>query len=185
MTVDIDWREPPEEQELTEGVKALVEAYWARTPEDLAWSYTQKALTQRFGVNAPTLTQLVKQWGWGIVDGLYCEDCGSVSSAPNRTTYQQLQQKAARGEEYRCADCEAERAQERREAAQLSDDRRRQYVKEHWNGWKRAGGPESVDDISLRHAVMLLALNRSMANETMRYFDPADQAEVALAPESM
>ena len=33
--------------------------------------------------------------------------------------------------------------------------------------------------------MLLLALNRSVANETMRYFDPVDEAEVPLAPESM
>lgn len=185
MTIDIDWRESPEGEVVPEGVKALVQAYWARTPEDLAFTYTQKALTQRFGVTSPTLTQLVKQWGWGMVDGLFCQDCGSVASAPNRTTYQQLQQKALQTYDFRCDECEAERAEERREAEKLSDERRRQHLQEHWNGWKREGGPRTADEISLRHAVLLLALNRSMANETMRYFDPADEAEVPLAPQSL
>lgn len=177
----IHWFQPPDT--LAPTTRQIVEEYWATTPEG-QYVFTVKALMRRHGLISKTLTELVSTHGARCVHGAHCQDCAGQFVARTRTRYQELQD-ARSADALICSQCMEARQQAESQREQEEDVRRRAHLLTAWNGFTRHERDTPTVKTSVRHCILMLALQRARAHEDMTHFVPEAHALLPFAPPAL
>jgi hypothetical protein len=145
-------------------VLEICTTYWA-VDEYGQFDATVADITSRFGINSSSLLKLVKNNSAAYSDEVFCKICQAPYQFINRTDYNNFSTPV----HWICTDCQVlqqtNMEKEQRDALQRTLE-------------ARITNALTVDDLSFRQAVYLLALIRFAANEELSIINPYETNKI-------